>query len=186
MQLDIVVVGPLEDPPVLEAAIEGLVARPRRRLHPQIPRRVAVVVGALDLVRVPHVAVVGLDAFAWKKVARKAVQKDLDVRPGAGGVGPLHPDKIPLEDVDAELVAERGLSCLLAGTEGVPFLGNSLLLDPEVGSVDCHETIVKLIVDETALEVNLWFRERATKMRGRVRFRLVKKRREKKTYHVVC
>jgi hypothetical protein len=161
-----VAVGPLKDPPVLEAAVEGLVARPRRRLHPEIPRRVAVVVGALDLVGVPHVAVVGLDAFTWQKVAREAVQKDLDVRPGAGGVGPLHPDEIPLEDVDAELVAERGLSCVLVGTEGVPFLGDSLLLDSEVGSVDCHETIVKLVFDETALEVNLWFRERATTMRG--------------------
>ena len=93
--------------------------------------------------------------FAWQKVDREAVQKYLDVRPGTSGVGSLHPDEIPLEDVDAKLVAEHGLACVLVGTKGVPLLGNSLLLDSEVGSIDCHETIVQLVVDEMALEVDL-------------------------------
>jgi hypothetical protein len=41
------------------------------------------------------------------------------------------------------------------GTEGVPLLGNPLLLDVEVTAVDCHQTIIQLVVDETALEVDL-------------------------------
>ncbi len=97
----------------------------------------------------PHVAVVGLDSFAWQEVAGKGVQEDLDVRPGAGGYGPSTQDNYP------ELVAERGLARVLVGTKGVPPLGNVLQLDAEVGPVDCHETIVQLIVDETAVEVNL-------------------------------
>jgi len=52
------------------------------------------------------------------------------------------------------------------GAEGVPLLGGPLLLDAEVGAIDCHETIVQLVVDKTALEIDLWFRERATMMRG--------------------
>ncbi len=59
-------------------------------------------------------------------------------------VQPLHPDKIPLEDVNAELVSERGLARVLVGTEGVPPL-----------PIDCHETIIKLAVEEMALEVYL-------------------------------
>ena len=58
-------------------AVEVLVAGPRRQLHPEIHRRVAVIGKALDLVLgVPRVAVVGLDVFAWKKVAREGVQKN--------------------------------------------------------------------------------------------------------------
>ena len=52
------------------------------------------------------------------------------------------------------------------GTEGVPPLGDPLLLDTKVGAVDRHETIVQLVIDETALEVDLQFRERATTTSG--------------------
>ncbi len=69
----VVALGPLKDPPVLERAIEGLVTRPRHRLHLEILGGVAIVVGALDLVGVPHVAIVGLDAFARQEVAREGV-----------------------------------------------------------------------------------------------------------------
>ncbi len=89
-------VGPLEDPPVLEADIEGLVAQPCRRLHLKILGGIAIIVEALDLVRVPHVAVVSLVAFARQEVACEGVEEDLEVRPGAGGVRPLHPDEISL------------------------------------------------------------------------------------------
>ncbi len=51
------------------------------------------------------------------------------------------------------------------GTKGVPLLGNPLLLDAKVCAVDRHETIVQLVADKTALEVNLWFHARATTMR---------------------
>jgi hypothetical protein len=107
------------------------------------------VVRALDLVGVPHVAVVSHDASAQQEVAHEGIQNFLDVRPGTGGVGPLH--------VDAELVAEYSLPCVLVGTKGVPLLGNPLLLDVEVTAVDCHQTIITNIVDETALKNNLWF-----------------------------
>jgi len=107
MHSDVVAECPLEYPPVLEAAVEGLVVQPCRRLHLEILGTIAAIVGALDLVRVPHVAIVGLNALARQEVAREGVPEDLEVRPGTGGVGPLHPDKISLEDIYAELVLER-------------------------------------------------------------------------------
>ena len=69
--------GPLEDPPVLEVAVECLVARPCRQLHPKISLRITVIVGELDLVRVPHKAFYSLNAFAWQEVACEGVQEDL-------------------------------------------------------------------------------------------------------------
>ncbi len=155
VQPDVVAVGPLKDPPVLEAAGKGLVARPCRRLHPEISPGITVVVGALDLVRVPHVAVVGLNAFARQEAAGKGVEEDLDVRPGTSRVRPFHPNKIALQDIDPELVSERGLARVLVGTEGVPLLGDPLLLDAEVGAIDCHKTIIQLVIDKTAVEINL-------------------------------
>jgi hypothetical protein len=62
---DVVAVGLLEDAPVLEAPVKGLVRRPCRTLHAEVLGRVAVIVGSLDLVGVPHVAVVGLNALPW-------------------------------------------------------------------------------------------------------------------------
>ena len=47
-------------------------ARPCRRLL-KILGGVAIVVGALDLVGIPHVAIVGLEAFARQEVAREGV-----------------------------------------------------------------------------------------------------------------
>ena len=84
---DVVTVHLPKDPPVLEAAVEGLVSRPYARLHAKILGGVAIVVGALDLVGVPHVAVVGFDPLAWLEKVGEFVHEDLDVRPGAGGVG---------------------------------------------------------------------------------------------------
>jgi hypothetical protein len=63
---------------------------------------------------------------------------DLDVRPDTGGVGTFHPNKISLKDVDAKLVVEHGLAHVLVGTKGFPLLGNPLLLDAEVGAIDCQ------------------------------------------------
>jgi hypothetical protein len=136
-------------------AVKGLVARPRRQLHPEISPRITVVVGALDLVAVPHVAIVSLNTFARQEVAGEGVEEDLDVRPGTGGVRPFHPNKIALQDINPELVSERGLARVLVGTEGVPLLGDPLLLDAEVGAVDCHKTIIQLVIDETAVKINL-------------------------------
>jgi hypothetical protein len=124
---DVVMVGLLKDPPVLEVAIEGLVTRPCCQLHPMIHCRVAVVVGAIDLVGVPHIAVVGLNTFAWWEGVREGVHKKIDIRSGAGGILPLHPDQISCEDVDPELVTERGLARILVKTKDIPLLCGTLL-----------------------------------------------------------
>ena len=73
--------GPLKDPPVLEAVIEGLMARPCRQLHPKISLRITAIVGALDLVGVPHIVIVSLDAFLRQEVACEGVQEDLGLPP---------------------------------------------------------------------------------------------------------
>ncbi len=127
MQPNVVAVGPLEDSSVLEVAIEGLVPKPCRRLHPKISLRITVVVGALDLVGVLHIAIVSLDAFARQEMT---------------WVGTFQPDKVSLEDVDPQLVPERGLARILVGTKGIPLLGDPLLLDVEVSAIDRHQTIV--------------------------------------------
>jgi hypothetical protein len=65
MQRDAVAVHLLQDAPVFKVPVKRLVARPCRTLHPKVFHQVAVVVGALDLIGVPHVAVVCLDVFTW-------------------------------------------------------------------------------------------------------------------------
>ena len=120
-------------------------------LHCQVRDGVDVVLGALDLVGVPAVAVVGLDALAGLEEVREDGVKYLDVGPLTGGVGSLDPNELAREDVDAKLVAEGGLPRVLVGTEGVPLLRDPLLLDAKVGAVDCHETIVHLVIDERIL-----------------------------------
>jgi hypothetical protein len=60
MHRDVVVVHLFQDAPVFKAPVKRLVARPCRTLHPKVPRQVAVIVGAHDLIGVPHIAVVCL------------------------------------------------------------------------------------------------------------------------------
>jgi hypothetical protein len=43
------------------------------------------------------------------------------------------------------------------GTKEVPLPCHTLLLDAEVGVIDCHQTIIANVVDETALKNDLWF-----------------------------
>jgi hypothetical protein len=63
----------------------------------------------------------------------------------------------PQKDVHPKLVAKCGLACILVGAKKVSLPCRTLLLDAEVGAVDCHQTILADIVDETALKNNLWF-----------------------------
>ncbi len=51
-----------------------------------------VVLGALDFVRLPAVAVVGLDAFVWLKEVCQTGGEDLDVGPRPGGARALDPN----------------------------------------------------------------------------------------------
>jgi hypothetical protein len=69
----------------------------------------------------------------------------------------LDPNQIPCGDVHPKLVAERGLARVLVGTKEVPLHCRTLLLDAEVGAVDCHQEIVANVVDKKALKNDLWF-----------------------------
>ena len=87
------------------------------------------------------------------------VVKDIEICLLAGRVGSQDPHQISGKDVNSELLLECGLACILVGTEEVPLLCNPLLLDTVVGTVDRHQTIVLLVVFETAFKHNLRFRE---------------------------
>jgi hypothetical protein len=65
MRPDVMAVHLLKDAPVLQVPVECLVTSLCRTLYPKVLCRVVVVVGALDLVSAPHVAVVGVDTLAW-------------------------------------------------------------------------------------------------------------------------
>ncbi len=52
---------------------------------------------------------------------------------------------------------ERGLARVLVGTEEVPLPCDTLLLDVEVGAINCHKTIVSNVIVEMALKIYLLF-----------------------------
>ena len=64
MHRDVVAVHLLLDALIFKAPVKCLVVRPCRTLHPKVLHRVAVIVGAITLIGMPHVAVVCLNAFA--------------------------------------------------------------------------------------------------------------------------
>ncbi len=64
MHHDVMAVHLLQDAPIFKVPVKGLVARPRHTLHPKVLRRVAVVVGALNLIGMLHVAIVGSNTLA--------------------------------------------------------------------------------------------------------------------------
>ncbi len=66
---DVVAVHLLQDAPIFKAPVKRLVARPCRTLHSKVLHRVAVVVWALNLISVPHIAIVGLNALARLQTA---------------------------------------------------------------------------------------------------------------------
>ncbi len=96
-------------------------------LHLRVLNGVDIVLGALDLVRVPALAVVGLDAFVWLEVVRQIGGEDLDVRPRPGRVWALDPHQVAHQNVNAQLVAKVGLPCILVGPERVALLCSPLL-----------------------------------------------------------
>ncbi len=65
--------------------------RPDAALHLEVLDGVDVILGALDLVRMPAVAVVGLDAFVWLEEVCQTEGEDLDVGPRPGWVRALDP-----------------------------------------------------------------------------------------------
>ncbi len=92
MVQDVVAVDLGEYPPVLQPPIKRLMTRPNATLHLEVLDRVDVIFGALDLVRVSAVAVVGLNAFARLEEVREARGEDLDVGPRTGRVRALDSD----------------------------------------------------------------------------------------------
>jgi hypothetical protein len=55
----------LQDALIFKVPVRHFMARPCHTLHPKVLRQVVVIVGALNLIGMLHVAVVGLDVFAW-------------------------------------------------------------------------------------------------------------------------
>ncbi len=97
-----------------------------------------VVLGALDLVRVSAVAVVGLDAFVWLEEVRQTGGKDLDVGPRPGGVRTLDSHQVVHQNIHVQLVAKGGLPRILVGPKPVALLCSPLLGDTEVRPVHQH------------------------------------------------
>ena len=91
-----------EDTPKLEATVKGLVTRPHARLHCKLLCWVAVFVGALNFFGVPHIAVVGFHPLARLKKVGELVEKNLNVRPGAGKVGSADPDQITRKNISRQ------------------------------------------------------------------------------------
>jgi hypothetical protein len=124
--------------PVLQVPVKRLVTRPDAALHLEVLDGVDIVFGALDLVRVPAVAVVSLDAFVWLEEVRQTGGEDLDVGPRPGGVRALDPYQVAHQNVNAQLVAKGGLPRILVGPEWVALLCSPLLGDTEVRLVHQH------------------------------------------------
>ena len=148
-----------ENYPTLEATVDRLVPRPHPCLHRQLLGRGDVVDGALDLVGVPTVAVIGLDSFVPLEEVGEDGIKNLDVRLLASGVRTLNPDKANPPDVDTQLVLQGRLAGILVGAEGVPLLRLPLLGDSKVGSIDQHQEVIANVVDEPSIKINLQFCE---------------------------
>jgi hypothetical protein len=136
--LDVVAEDLGEYSPVLQAPVKRLVMRPDAALHLEVLNGVDVVLGALNLVRVPAVAVVGLDALVWLKEVRQTGGEDLDVGPRPGGVRDLDPHQVAHQNVNAQLVAKGGLPRILVGPQRVALLCSPLLGDTEVRPIHRH------------------------------------------------
>ncbi len=135
---DVVVEDLGEYSPVLQVPVKRLVTRPDVALHLEVLDRVDVVLGALDLVRVPVVAVVGLNTFVWLKEVHQTGGEDLDVRPCPGRVRALDPHQVAHQNINAQLVAKGGLPRILVGPKRVALLHSPILGDTEVRPVHRH------------------------------------------------
>jgi hypothetical protein len=103
---------------MFKVPVKRLVARPCHTLHPMALHWIAVVVGALNLISTPHVAVVRMRSPGSRQWDRTLFKKNVVSR--TCGVWSLYPNQIPHKDVYPKLVAERGLSHVLVGTKEVP------------------------------------------------------------------
>ena len=127
-----------ENPPLLESPNERLVTPPDAPLHRQVLNGIHSIFWTFDFVRMPAVAVIGLDLLAGLEEVHENGIKDFYDWPLTGWVGSLDPHKLALEDVHPELIAQGELPHVLVGTEGIPFLRDPLLWDAKVRPVDGH------------------------------------------------
>jgi hypothetical protein len=124
--------------PVLQAPVKHLVMHSDAALHLEVLNGVDIILGALDLVRVPMVAVISLDAFVWLKEVRQTGGEDLDVGPHPGGVRALDSHQVAHQNVNAQLVVNGGLPRILVGSERAALLCSPLLGDTEVHPIHRH------------------------------------------------
>ncbi len=80
-------------------------------------------------------------------------------------VGTFGPNQIPCKNVDSKLVSERKFSRVLVGGKVVALLCRTLLLDAEVGAINCHKAIIAYVIDKMALKDDLLLGEQRWTMR---------------------
>ena len=86
-----------------------LMSRPQPPLHRLLLRRIHVISGAIHLICVAEVALVGLDPITRLKEVRADFLKIFNIHILTGRVGTLDPRQAPCEYVGAQLVAQGGL-----------------------------------------------------------------------------
>ncbi len=159
MHRDVVAEDLGENPPGLQPPIQRLVMWPHPPLHSPILCRIRVVPRTFDFVGVATVALVSLYPLARLEEITQNLPENFNVIILKGRVGTLDPHQIPCQDVDAQLIAQGGLPCILVGTKGIPLLCNSLLGDAEVSAIHSHQAVVAHIVGaQPALKDDLWLR----------------------------
>ncbi len=74
MLCDVVAVDLPEDAPKFQAGVQGLVPRPYASLHRKVFLRVAILVWAINLSRVPNVPIVGFDPLTGLETVGELIQ----------------------------------------------------------------------------------------------------------------
>jgi hypothetical protein len=121
------------------------VARPHAGLHLEVLLGIAVVIGALYFICVPHVPVVGLYTLPGLEAMGLLVQKNLQIIPLTGGVGSTDPHQIPRQNVNPEFVPQGRLPRILMRCKGGTFLHYA-----EVGPVDRHQAVIAHVMGTRA------------------------------------
>ena len=85
--------------------------------------------------------------------------------PCTSGVWSLNPNQNARKVVHPKLLLEYGFARVLVGTKEVPLLSNTLLLDAEVGAINCHKAIIAYVIDKMALKDDLLLGEQRWTMR---------------------
>ena len=114
-------VGFLQDPPVLETAIGGLVVRPCHQLHPEILFWVAVIIGALDFDGVPLWPLSALVRLSGCRQFTGMFMKILMSIHAPAGYGPLIQTRFPARILIPSSYWSTDLPAYLRGPKRFPF-----------------------------------------------------------------